>query len=389
MSAIITTVSGRAFDVWNPEVDAIDIEDIAHALSAMPRFAGHTHDLYPVAQHAIWLSEHMPPDMALYGLLKDAPHAYLMDLLGPYKREVVAYTAAEARMAHAAHRAFGLDPFLSGNKMLGAIDDLSLLVEWRDQKDETLAWWELDPERIADLRTAPAMSHAEAKTAFLTRFDELLAGEPVPNYHEQAREAMRRLRGWRPPLRPEIVTWTGRKIDALNPRPGDFDIRDIARSLARMPRFAGHTRVPYSVAEHSVFVASRCKGADSFKALLHDASEALFLDVPSPVKKNLPHYRDLEHNAQRCILQGFGLDPVEIKPKAVKAADELSCKIEMRDLISHASGTIDFDLSEIASEPTVRPVGPEKAEQMFLEAFRALAPRQSVSVPQSFSPGHG
>lgn len=389
MSAIITTASGRAFDVWNPDIEGIDIDDIAHALSAMPRFAGHTRDFYPVAQHAIWLSEHMPPDMALYGLLKDVPHAYLMDLLGPYKREVTAYTSAEARLAHTAHLRFGLDPFLANNKMLAAVDDLSLLVEWRDQKDESLEWWELDRSRIDALRTSPAMTPVEAKEIFLDRFHALINGRPVPNHHREARYAMQELRGWRPPIRPEIVTWTGRKIDALNPKPEDFDVRDLARSLARIPRFAGHTRFPYSVAEHSVFVAQRCQGPDAFKALLHDASEALFLDVPSPLKKNLPFYRDIEHHAQRVILEGFGLDPSVIKPKHVKAADELSAQVEMRDLISHNSGAIDFDLTAIAHEPTLRPVGHEKAEQMFLDAFHALAPRKVSTIAFSMSPRHG
>lgn len=49
-----------------------------------------------------------------------------------------------------------------------------------------------------------------------------------------------------------ICTYTGRKFYPLDPRPEDVCIEDIAHALALVNRFGGHTRVPYSVAQHSV-----------------------------------------------------------------------------------------------------------------------------------------
>lgn len=66
-------------------------------------------------------------------------------------------------------------------------------------------------------------------------------------------------------------------------------IEEIAHALAQINRFTGHTKRPYSVAEHSLLVCSIAanEGASpmaQLAALLHDAHEAFTGDVSSPVK---------------------------------------------------------------------------------------------------------
>jgi hypothetical protein len=86
-------------------------------------------------------------------------------------------------------------------------------------------------------------------------------------------------------MRNGILTFSGRFVPS--DEAGDIpSITDIGRSLARMPRFAGYCRRPWSVADHSLF----CAELTSFRPeaalayLLHDAHEAVTGDIPRPFK---------------------------------------------------------------------------------------------------------
>ena len=88
--ATLETVSGRKVDVSNPNPSDIVIEDIAWALSRMPRFSGHSipYVPYSVAQHCIQVAEELKehgPGIQLLGLLHDAAEAYINDLPSPVK----------------------------------------------------------------------------------------------------------------------------------------------------------------------------------------------------------------------------------------------------------------------------------------------------------------
>lgn len=88
--ATLETVSGRKVNVSDPKPESIVIEDIAWALSRMPRFSGHTipYIPYSVAQHCIRVAYELAPHgpkIQLYGLLHDAAEAYINDLPSPVK----------------------------------------------------------------------------------------------------------------------------------------------------------------------------------------------------------------------------------------------------------------------------------------------------------------
>lgn len=117
-----------------------------------------------------------------------------------------------------------------------------------------------------------------------------------------------------------IRTHMGVMFDVRNPQPEQIFIEDIVHALSNQCRFGGHTSVFYSVAEHCI----RCKlmaheqanmppklskqqKADSMmSALLHDASEAYLVDIPTPVKILLPDYYKIEHKLMQAIAEKFG-----------------------------------------------------------------------------------
>lgn len=88
----LTTHSGKKFVLTDLDIDQIDIEDIAHSLSTMYRFNGHTKYPYSVAQHCIAVAKMiatkhslLPSKYALTGLLHDAAEAYIGDIIYPVK----------------------------------------------------------------------------------------------------------------------------------------------------------------------------------------------------------------------------------------------------------------------------------------------------------------
>ena len=77
---------------------------------------------------------------------------------------------------------------------------------------------------------------------------------------------------------PTIMLASVKLFDFLDPHGSDFDIDDIAHSLAHICRYSGQCRAFYSVAEHSILVADTV-AEFGYEALLHDSAEAFIGDV--------------------------------------------------------------------------------------------------------------
>lgn len=92
----IQTISGKAFDLANPDPAAVDFDEIATVLGRIPRFGGHTDYPYSVAQHCVEgaraiLRDLDRADSAAAFLLHDAHEAYIGDLTAPMMRAMDAY----------------------------------------------------------------------------------------------------------------------------------------------------------------------------------------------------------------------------------------------------------------------------------------------------------
>lgn len=108
----ILTYTGKRFDLLHPDPNAVDIRDIAHALAHTCRFAGHTQRFYSVAQHSVLVSENVPAEHALAGLLHDAAEAYCHDITTLLKQHLDGYQAIEEGIWLAISRRYGVRPML-------------------------------------------------------------------------------------------------------------------------------------------------------------------------------------------------------------------------------------------------------------------------------------
>lgn len=129
-----------------------------------------------------------------------------------------------------------------------------------------------------------------------------------------------------------LETQSGTLIDIADPQPDQIYIRDIAHALSMQCRFGGHTKHHYSVAQHSVNVSYLVPKEHALQALLHDATEAYLVDIPTPIKRLLRDYKPLEERLWSCIAAKYGV-PKELHA-SVKEADSRICISEKIELIS-------------------------------------------------------
>jgi hypothetical protein len=90
MEPVIGLYKGGKFDFTTEGSDDLTIEVVAHALSQLCRFTGHTDNFYSVAQHSVYTARLLDmwgfPHYALWGLLHDAPEAVYGDHSSPFKK---------------------------------------------------------------------------------------------------------------------------------------------------------------------------------------------------------------------------------------------------------------------------------------------------------------
>lgn len=127
---------------------------------------------------------------------------------------------------------------------------------------------------------------------------------------------------------------------------GKFSMEeDLAKSL-KIPRFAGHLMVPWTVAYHSVAVARTIEvvtgNLDAAAAgLIHDAHEAVIGDIPTPVAWAIDYekIKSLKQEVQSAIHYRLHI-PERFWPenhkKAVDLADHAALLMEYKEWMKPA-----------------------------------------------------
>ena len=130
-----------------------------------------------------------------------------------------------------------------------------------------------------------------------------------------------------------IVTYpSGERFWPLDPDPSKIHPLDIANSLSKLCRYAGHVSKFYSVAEHSCRIHKLVSKENKPHAIIHDASEAYMMDLVAPIKylPEFGEYRIIEERVTEAIWIRFGLTgPL---PEEVDIIDKQLRDNEMRDL---------------------------------------------------------
>lgn len=175
----ILTASGMTLPLTYPSWRLIDDQDIAQALSRIPRFNGHTRQFYSVAQHCVLASQLAPPDDALAALLHDAPEAYIGDMISPLKAQLPTYRLIEQRIWAAIAKRFGIDPVMPDS--VKHVDLQLLATERRELLPASSQVWPCleGVEPLPDLIIEPWSSRL-AEMAWGLRLEELTGGQLRP-----------------------------------------------------------------------------------------------------------------------------------------------------------------------------------------------------------------
>lgn len=109
----IDTRSGETIRPLDPDPSKIRLEDIAHGLANVGRFAGQGNEFHSVARHSVYVSREVEArggsaEAQRYALVHDAAEAYLSDVPGPVKKSLPGYKHAERRLDAAVEEALGL-----------------------------------------------------------------------------------------------------------------------------------------------------------------------------------------------------------------------------------------------------------------------------------------
>jgi len=169
-----------------------------------------------------------------------------------------------------------------------------------------------------------------------------------------------------------VRTFSGVYFNLKKPQSTDVFVMDIAVSLSRECRFINATKMPYSVAEHSVWCALRAEEKHPnnhrlpFYCLLHDAHEYIWRDLATPMKDLIPGYRDMQQRTQMAIEQRYNIYVSMPEKKLIAEIDKEALEYEWENKMLKHTGL---------------PLVADAARDYFLHHFKRLC-----KVPYALTP---
>jgi hypothetical protein len=171
---------------------------------------------------------------------------------------------------------------------------------------------------------------------------------------------------------PALHLPNGRRFSLLDPNPGEIDVQYIAYVTANLPKFSGLGEF-YSIAQHGLLVSqilSPMGPEFALWGLFRDATDA-YTRVSRVLRNG---FKETLEFIERVLLEAvairFGLDwPI---PPEITWGVNAAQAIEDRDLMG-----VPFDWPIPGREPPkIEPLGPQAAQEAFLDWFEALGGRE-------------
>lgn len=171
----LQTYTGTKYWPLDPRAEEVNIEDIAHALSNVCRYAGHTSRFYSVAEHSVLVSKLVAPELALQGLLHDATEAYILDVPRPLKPYLTNYAEIEELNWKVIAEKFNVDvemhPSVKHADNAILVKEMSVLM--RGTKPRSVMSGDMGTINVPEDMYIIGMLPEWSKAAFLGRFAEL------------------------------------------------------------------------------------------------------------------------------------------------------------------------------------------------------------------------
>lgn len=175
-----TTYSGIKFYPLDPKEEEVRIEDVAHALSLLCRYGGHSKEFYSVAQHSVhcaeFINERYPncKDLELWGLSHDFTEAYIGDVIRPLKYSLPGYIEIEHKLDAVVRDGLSIPhPSAADIDAIKYTDNTLLMTERRDFVNHCDHEWSLNVEPWGRKLIAWPSQYAEYR--LLNYWEELLA----------------------------------------------------------------------------------------------------------------------------------------------------------------------------------------------------------------------
>lgn len=171
-----------------------------------------------------------------------------------------------------------------------------------------------------------------------------------------------------------ITTFTGKHIQtsASVPMQMNFSIEDIVQGLSNQCKYFGQTTSFYSIAQHSLLVASILPEALQPAALLYDALAAYIGEMAQELKWEFSNYRRYENRLRDAVARRFGVSIVDFEHPLLKEAQSTIMLTEKRDLLpALLDSTIDLD--EIKPlDGIIIGLSPEEVKHQFIAALKNI-----------------
>jgi 5'-deoxynucleotidase YfbR-like HD superfamily hydrolase len=181
-----------------------------------------------------------------------------------------------------------------------------------------------------------------------------------------------------------IETVSGVLVDPTEPDESLILLNDAAWAISRINRYSGHTitKIPYSVAQHCIFVANMIWNDIhdprlALFGLLHDTAEAYVSDIPSPIKR-IPELKAVIEPIENELLdilyrKYIGFIPTSDDVPIIKKYDHRALLIEAHNFMAsrgrnwYGADSANIGFVELQNFPA--PMESTKAYELFMDTY--------------------